>query len=128
MNVDQNNEASSIVVVGMSKIIEESFANATSNEIYTNYKEELVTENMSNIEIQMPKNTIENHQNIEINSAPNSTACTNNAATTSSVKKQDELNIFGNFVAEVMRNMSKPRMRSLQMNIMKLIADAENES
>lgn len=123
LKVEQNN-----VAVGTSNIIEESFANATSNEIYTNFGEELVTENMSEIEIKMPQNTIENRKKIEIISAPNSTAACNNNATTTSVKKQDEFDIFGNFVAEVMRNMAKPRMRSLQMNIMKLIADAENET
>lgn len=114
------------MAIGTSNIIEESFANATSNETYTNFEEELVTENVADIKIQMPKNTIEKCQNIEIISAPNSTACNNNATITS-VKKPDEFDIFGNFVAEVMRNMAKPRMRSLQMNIMKLIADAENE-
>lgn len=127
MKVKQNDEASSIVTVGPSNIIEESFANATANETYANFEEELITENMSDIEIQMPKNTIENHEKIEISSAPNSMTCTNNATATL-LKKPDEFDIFGNFVAEVMRNMAKPRMRGLQMNIMKLIADAENET
>lgn len=42
-------------------------------------------------------------------------------------KKSDEYEKFGNFMAEVMRNMSKSQSRKLQMNIMGLIHDVENE-
>lgn len=42
-----------------------------------------------------------------------------------SIKKQDEYDIFGNFMAEVMRNMTKSKSRMLQMNILGLISDAE---
>lgn len=98
-----------------SNIIEESFANATSNDIFTTFEEELVTDDMK-------QSTLMNHgTNIEvISNTP--------IASTSTNRKQDEFDIFGNFVAEVMRNMNKPKSRILQMNIMKLIADAESES
>lgn len=43
-------------------------------------------------------------------------------------RKQDEFDMFGNFVAEVMRNMVKSKSRVLQMNIMKLINEADAES
>lgn len=43
------------------------------------------------------------------------------------LKKSDEYEKFGNFMAEVMRNMSKSQARKLQMNIMGLIHDVENE-
>lgn len=42
-------------------------------------------------------------------------------------RKQDEFDLFGNFVAEVMRNMKKSKSRALQMNIMKLISDTEKD-
>lgn len=99
-----------------SNIIEESFANATSNDIFTTFEEELVTDDMK-------QSTLMNHgTNIEVISN------TPIAATSTGNRKQDEFDIFGNFVAEVMRNMNKPKSRILQMNIMKLIADAETES
>lgn len=101
-----------------SNIIEESFANATSNDIFTTFEEELVTDDS------MKQSTLMNHgTNIEV--IP-STPVTTAPAPTS--RKQDEFDIFGNFVAEVMRNMNKPKSRLLQMNIMKLIADAESDS
>lgn len=40
-------------------------------------------------------------------------------------RKQDEYDLFGNFVAEVMRNMQKPESRALQMNIMRLISEKD---
>lgn len=43
----------------------------------------------------------------------------------SPTKKPDEHDMFGNFIAEVMRNMNKSQARKLQMNIMGLISDAE---
>lgn len=116
------NEPTEVSSVGTSNIIEESFANATSNDIYANFDEELVTEEMAENEIDHQKDTIVNQENIELITASNS----NNIIATQ--KKQDEFDIFGNFVAEVMRNMTKPRMRNLQMNIMKLIADTESDS
>lgn len=59
--------------------------------------------------------------NIEVISSTPIVAQSNN-------HKPDEFDIFGNFVAEVMRNMAKSKSRILQMNIMKLIADAESDS
>lgn len=51
-----------------------------------------------------------------------------NQLATAGSRKQDEFDIFGNFVAEVMRNMAKPKSRILQMNIMKVIAEAEGDT
>lgn len=96
-----------------SNIIEESFANATSNDIFTTFEEELVTDDMR-------QSTLTNQASIEI--VPN----TQIAPSTST--RKDEFDIFGNFVSEVMRNMTKSKSRILQMNIMKLIADAESDS
>lgn len=102
------------IAITSSNIIEESFANATSNDIFTNFEEELVSNDIK-------QSTITNHGNIEvISSHPNTI--------TSNTKRKDEFDIFGNFVAEIMRNMTKPKSRILQMNIMKLIADAESDS
>lgn len=101
--------------IGTSNIIEESFVNATSNDIYTNFEEELVTEDMTESELQTEQNIVENQENSD-------------TVPTTTIKKQDEFDIFGNFVAEVMRNMTKVRMRRLQMDIMKLIADVESEN
>lgn len=42
-------------------------------------------------------------------------------------KKSDEYEMFGNFMAEVMRNMSKNQSRKLQMSIMGLIHEVESE-
>lgn len=101
-----------------SNIIEESFANATSNDIFTTFEEELVTDDS------MKQSTLMNHgTNIEV--IPSTPIIASPAATS---RKQDEFDIFGNFVAEVMRNMNKQKSRILQMNIMKLIADAESDS
>lgn len=94
--------------------------NATSNDIFTTFEEELVAEDIKH-------STLGNHGvnqvgNIEVIS--NAPIISAPAAT----KKPDEFDIFGNFVAEVMRNMNKPKSRILQMNVMKLIADAESDS
>lgn len=43
-------------------------------------------------------------------------------------RKSDECEIFGNFVAEVMRNMTKPQSRKLQTKILGLIADCEDNN
>lgn len=102
--------------LGSSNIIADSFANATSNDdIFTTIEEEFVSDDMK-------PSTLMNHAaNIEvISSTP--------IAAPPSSRKQDEFDIFGNLVAEIMRNMSKPKSRILQTNIMKLIADVESES
>lgn len=97
-------------------IIVDSFANATSNDIFTTFEVEHVTD-------EMKQSTLLNHgPNIEVISSSSI------AAPATATKKLDEFDIFGNFVAEVTRNMNKPKSRILQMNIMKLIAEAENES
>lgn len=122
-NTVSKNEPTEMVPVGTSNIIEESFANATSNDIYTTFEEELVTEDTTE-EMHMQNDGIMSQSNIEMMATSE-----NNAALQSQTsKKPDEFEIFGNLVAEVMRNMAKSRVRILQMNIMKLIADAENES
>lgn len=41
-------------------------------------------------------------------------------------KKSDEFDIFGNFMAEIMRNMTKVQARKLQMNILEIITETEN--
>lgn len=46
----------------------------------------------------------------------------------SNSRKSDECEIFGNFVAEVMRNMTKPQSRKLQTKILGLIADCEDNN
>lgn len=43
-------------------------------------------------------------------------------------KETDEFDLFGNFVAEVMRNMPKSSMRKFQMKILELINECENKS
>lgn len=40
-------------------------------------------------------------------------------------KQADEFDDFGNFVAKVMRKMTKPQSRKLQVNILNLISDIE---
>lgn len=106
------------IAIASSNIIEESFANATSSDLFAGFEEELVTEDV--------KSSTFMHQDIKGNIEVISNAQI--APPTSSVKRHDEFDIFGNFVAEVMRNMTKPKSRILQMNIMKLIADAESDS
>lgn len=104
------------VVARQSNIIAESYVNATTSDIYTAFAEELETE-----ETELHENTqaLLNHSNIEVISTPQPNS-------TMAEKKSDEFEIFGNFVAEVMRNMPKSQSRLLQMNIMKVIADSED--
>lgn len=101
------------ITISPSNIIEESFANATSNDIFT-FEEELVTDEIRH-------STLTNQANIEVISNAQ-------ISTPQNTRKQDEFHIFGNFVAEVMRNMAKPKSRILQMNIMRVIAEAESDS
>lgn len=49
-----------------------------------------------------------------------------NTASTSD-KKLDEFDMFGTFVSEVMRNMTKSRLRTFQMKVLELISEAENQ-
>lgn len=111
---DAKNKLGKNITISSSNIIEESFANATSNDIFTTFEEELVNDDIK-------QSTLTNQGNIEVISNQQITPATNAA-------RKDEFDIFGNFVAEVMRNMTKPKSRILQMNIMKLIADAESGS
>lgn len=111
---DPKNKLGKGITITSSNIIEESFANATSNDIFTAFEEELVTEDI------IPS-TLMNQGNIEVlSSTP--------IAAPSGARKQDEFDIFGNFVAEIMRNVTKQKARFLQMNIMKVITDAESDS
>lgn len=99
-----------------SNIIEESFVNATSNDIFT-FEQELVNDEIKH-------STLMNHANsIEVISNTQLIPPSANVS-----RKQDEFDMFGNFVAEVMRNMAKSKSRILQMNIMKLINEADAES
>lgn len=43
-------------------------------------------------------------------------------------RKNDEYGKFGDFVAEVMRNMNKAQARSFQMKVMSLIIDCEQNN
>lgn len=43
-------------------------------------------------------------------------------------RKMDEYSKFGDFVVEVMRNMSKSQARSFQMKVMALIVDVEQNN
>lgn len=108
------NKIGKTIAISASNIIEESFANASSNDIFTTFEE--VTDDIK-------QSTLLSHHgsNIEVISSTPIAAQSNN-------HKPDEFDIFGNFVAEVMRNMTKSKSRILQMNIMKLIADAESDS
>lgn len=107
------NKVGKTIAISASNIIEESYVNATSNDIFTTFEE--VTDDMK------PSTLLNQGSNIEvISSTP--------IAAQSNSRKQDEFDIFGNFVAEVMRNMAKPKSRILQMNVMKLIAEAESDS
>lgn len=98
-----------------SNIIEESFVNATSNDIFT-FEHELVNDDIKQSTLMNQGNSIEVIANSQLVSPVNTT------------RKQDEFDLFGNFVAEVMRNMVKSKSRILQMNIMKLINEADAES
>lgn len=97
-----------------SNIIEESFVNATSNDIFT-FEQELVNDDLKHSTLMNQANNIEVISNTQL-IPPNGS------------RKQDEFDMFGNFVAEVMRNMVKSKSRILQMNIMKLINEADAES
>lgn len=99
-----------------SNIIEESFVNATSNDIFT-FEHELVNEDIKH-------GTLMNQGNSSIEVIANAQLVPPANAT----RKQDEFDLFGNFVAEVMRNMAKSKSRILQMNVMKLINEADAES
>lgn len=101
------------ITIGSSNIIEESFVNATSNDIFT-FEQELVNEDIKSSTLMNPEG-IEVISNTQIVPSKNTN------------RKEDEFDIFGDLVAEIMRNMAKPKSRILQMNIMKLIADAEND-
>lgn len=105
-SVDAGTKQMVTVPIASSSIIEESFANATTNDLFEEFEPQ-------------KKGSFLNHSNIEVIASTPVTAQTVN-------RKQDEFDIFGNFVAEVMRNMNKPKSRILQMDIMKLIADAES--
>lgn len=111
---EAKNKLGKNITISSSNIIEESFANATSNDIFTTFEEELVSDGIKH-------STLTNQGNVEDISNQQIAPSTNAA-------RKDEFDIFGNFVAEVMRNMTKPKSRILQMNIMKLIADAESGS
>lgn len=72
------------ITMASSNIIEESFANATSNDIFTAFEEELVTDDIR-------QSTLSNQENMEIaTSAPVAVATTS---------RKDEFDIFGNFVS-----------------------------
>lgn len=114
---DTKHKINKNIIATSSNIIEESFVNATTNDMFTTFGEELVTE----VTDTNDNNAILNQGNIEVIT----TTATNNAVLN---KKPDEFDIFGNFIAEVMRNMAKSQSRLLQMNIMKLIADSESEN
>lgn len=92
--------------------------NATTSDIYTAFAEELETEEA---ELHDNSHALLNHGSIEVISTPQSNS-------TMVEKKSDEFEIFGHFVAEVMRNMPKSQSRLLQMNIMKVIAESEDQS
>lgn len=49
-----------------------------------------------------------------------------NTMLTSSAKQPDEFDIFGNFVGQVMRNMSKSKARLLQMKVLQLITEFDD--
>lgn len=106
-----------MIEVLSSNIIEESYANA--NEMYTPFEEELVTEDATPIQ-DIQHNEILDSDNIDV-------AITSSNTESSSTRKPDECEMFGNFVAEVMRNMTKPRLRTFQMKVLKLISETENE-
>lgn len=115
----ENNEIqqSQQVIISSSDLIEESYVHATTSDIYTTFGEELQTQET---EVNGDHHTILNQGNIEViaTSTPNISMVE---------KKADEFEIFGNFVAEIMRNKSKSQARLLQMNIMRLIADSEGD-
>lgn len=112
---DANNKLGKGITMSSSNIIEESFVNATSNDIFT-FEHELVNDDIKQSTLINQGNSIEVIANSQLVSPVNTT------------RKQDEFDLFGNFVAEVMRNMVKSKSRILQMNIMKLINEADAES
>lgn len=111
-----NNKLGKGITMSSSNIIEESFVNATSNDIFT-FEQELVNDDIKQSTLMNQGNSIEVIANTQL-IPPNANVN----------RKQDEFDLFGNFVAEVMRNMTKSKSRILQMNIMKLINDADAES
>lgn len=119
-NKDKRSDLIDVVVP--SNIIEESYANA--NEIYTPYEEELVTEETNNHE--QVVNDIINSEQVEMLVDGTSFSESANTASTSD-KKLDEFDMFGTFVSEVMRNMTKSRLRTFQMKVLELISEAENQ-
>lgn len=113
---DPKNELGKNITISSSNIIEESFANATTNDIFTTFEAELVTDDMK--------------QSTQMNQGANIEVISSNAVSNASAssRKQDEFDFFGNWVAEVMRNMPKSKSRILQMDIMQLVRDADNDS
>lgn len=105
------------VIISTTDLMEESFVHATTSDIYTTFGEELQTQET---EVNASSHTILNQGNIEV-------IATTNPNISMVEKKADEFEIFGNFVAEIMRNKSKSQARLLQMNIMRLIADSEGD-
>lgn len=110
-----SNKLGKEITLNSSNIIEESFVNATSNDIFT-FEPELVNDDMK-------QSTLLNQGNSSIEVLSNAQLVSPNSTN----RKQDEFDLFGNFVAEVMRNMKKPKSRDFQMNIMKLITDIEKD-
>lgn len=115
-HADANHKLGKAIGLSTSNIIEESFVNATSNDIFT-FEQELVNDDIKQSTLINQENSIEVIANTQL--VP---------PTTNVSRKQDEFDMFGNFVAEVMRNMAKSKSRILQMNIMKLINEADAES
>lgn len=54
------------------------------------------------------------------------TFSTNPKVASKSTKESDQFDLFGNFIAEVMRNMSRSKSSKLQLDIMGLIHETEN--
>lgn len=104
------------VIFSTTDLMEETYVHATTSDIYTTFGEELQTQET---EVNANNHTLLNQGNIEV-------IATTNPKISMVEKKADEFEIFGNFIAEIMRNKSKPQARLLQMNIMRLIADSED--
>lgn len=111
------------------EVIEEFSENFTNKQVHLEMNTEsdagtvtLITEHLDRQQMQM-----QSEEAIETNM--NDAFCSNSKMALKPsfpVKKQDQYDMFGNFIAEVMRTMTKSESRKLQTDILGLISEAEN--
>lgn len=111
---DANKQIDKEIILSSSNIIEESFVNATSSDIFT-FEEDLVSDDMKQSTLADQGKRIEVVSNTQLVSSH------------STNRQSDEFDLFGKYVAEVLRNMRKPKARDLKNVIWQSMMEARKD-